>query len=177
MSLNQDNSEHEGEGQQWRNSAISVAVVGAIIAVMFYSAHSPARQESGVEPSSSATVSSAEVRDCIRAKRIEIVDDAGKVVGVVHSVGRGKEASAVLELVGHGAREGRMVHMDPQRVVISGDGGVTEFRHTGVEWKATMPSGKDDVMVRIGADSNGGSGAVKSSGFAIQSDSSPRVRP
>jgi hypothetical protein len=32
MSRNQDNSEREGEGHPWRNGAISVAVVGAIIA-------------------------------------------------------------------------------------------------------------------------------------------------
>jgi hypothetical protein len=162
MPRKQDNSEPEGEGHPWRNGAISVALAGAIIAVMFYSAHSPARQESGVQPSSADAAPPAEVRDCIRVKRIEIVDERGGIVGVLQGVDQNKEAFAVLELVGQGTLAGKFVHIDPRRLVISGDRGATEFWATGVQWTATVPPGKDDVMVRIDANSDGGFVQVKS---------------
>jgi len=162
MPRSEDNSERDGEGHPWRNSAISVAVVGAIIAVMFYSAHSPARQEGGVAPSSAAAAPSAEVRDCLRVKRIEIVDESGGIVGILQGVDHNKDSFGMLELVGHGTRAGRFVRVDPQRLIIVGDGGFTEVLATGAEWSATMPSGEDDVKVRIAADPDGGSVHVKS---------------
>jgi hypothetical protein len=175
MSRNQDNSEREGEGHPWRNGAISVAVVGAIIAVMFYSAHFPARQESVVQPWSAGAARSAEVHDCLRVKRVEIVDEAGRIVGVLQGVDHNKDAFGMLELIGHGTRAGRFVRVDPQRVIIVGDGGFTEVLATGAEWSATMPSGEDDVKVRIAADPNGGSVHVKSSASTASSGCSQRT--
>jgi hypothetical protein len=166
MSRNQDNSERGGE-HPWRNGAISVAVVGAIIAVMFYSAHSPARQEDGVQPWSAGSAPAAEVHDCLRVKRVEIVDEAGGIVGILqgvdHGIGQNKDAFGMLELYGHGTRAGRLVRVDPQRVMIVGNGGFVEVLATGAEWTATMPSGEDDVKVRILADPQGGSVHMKSS--------------
>ena len=100
MPRKQDNSEPEGEGHPWRNGAISVALAGAIIAVMFYSAHSPARQESGVQPSSADAAPPAEVRDCIRVKRIEIVDESGGIVGVLQASTRTKKLLQCWSLLG-----------------------------------------------------------------------------
>ena len=102
------------KAHRWRDSAISVAVVGAMIAVACYLGCSPARQEDGVGASSNDAEQSVEVRDCIRVRRIEIVEDAGRVVGVVRSVGRGEDSSAYLELLAHGDRgdrKGRLVHI------------------------------------------------------------------
>ena len=147
-----------------RDSAISAAVVGAMIAVAFCLGCSSAEQEGGLVPSSTAADASADVRDCIRVRRIEIVDDAGRVVGVVQSVGRGEDSSAYLELLAHGDRgdgKGRVVHIDPQMVFISGDGGSTWFWATCAEWASTSPPGEDDVMVRIDANSDGGFVHVK----------------
>ena len=162
MSRNQDHSEPEGEGHPWRNGAISVAVVGAIIAVMFFFTHSRARQESGGEASSAAAAPTAEVHDCLRVKRVEIVDEAGRIVGVLQGVDHNKDAFGMLELIGHGTRAGRFVRVDPQRLIIVGDGGFTEVLATGAEWTVRMPSGEDDVKVRIGADPDGGSMYLKS---------------
>jgi hypothetical protein len=69
----------------------------------------------------------------------------------------------MLELYGHGTRAGRLVRVDPQRVMIVGNGGFVEVLATGAEWTATMPSGEDDVKVRILADPQGGSVHMKSS--------------
>jgi len=72
----------------------------------------------------------------------------------------------MLELLGHGTRAGRCLHIDPQRLMITGDGGFTEVSATTAEWNATMPSGQDDVKVRIVAEPQGGSMHVKSSASA-----------
>jgi hypothetical protein len=69
----------------------------------------------------------------------------------------------MLELYGHGTRAGRLVRVDPQRVMIVGNGGFAEVLATSAEWSATMPSGEDDVKVRILADPQGGAVHVKSS--------------
>ena len=66
MNLNHDNAEHEGH--RWRDSAISVTVVGAIVAVAFDFGNFPPRQANMVEPAATNADQSAEVRDCIRAK-------------------------------------------------------------------------------------------------------------
>jgi hypothetical protein len=160
MPQNQDNWEREGEGHPWRNGALSVVVVGAIVAAAYFSGHSSAPQGSGVEPSAAPA---AEVHDRIRVKRIEIVDEAGKTVGVLQGVDLNKDAFAVLELVGHGRWAGQMVHIDPRQVTIVGEGGYAEVLATSAEWAATMPSGDADVKVRIGAAPDGGSVHVKSS--------------
>jgi hypothetical protein len=105
------------------------------------------------------------------------VDDAGRLVATLQGIGYGKDAFAVLELRGYGAREGRIVRIDPQRVLISGDGGFTEVCATTAEWTVTRPFGDADVKVRIGADADGGSVHVKSSDSVIQSDSFQRALP
>jgi len=136
--------------------------VVAIIAVMFYSAHSPARQENGVQPWSAGSAPAAEVHDCLRVKRVEIVDEAGGIVGVLQGVDHNEDAFGMLELVGHGRWAGRMVHIDPRQVTIVGEGGYAEVLATGAQWTVRMPSGEDDVKVRIGADPDGGSMYMKS---------------
>jgi hypothetical protein len=95
-------------------------------------------------------------------KRIEIVDEAGRIVGVLQGVDQNKEAFGMLELNGQGTRAGRSVRLDPQRLMIVGDAGCAELLATSAEWRATMPRGEDDVKVRIAAEPDGGSMHVKS---------------
>jgi hypothetical protein len=177
MSLNQAGFDQEGRSRIWRDCAMSVAVLGSLIAIACYSGHSTGRQETETEPTKTDADATGEVRDCVRAKRLEIVDDGGRTVFTVQGIGHGREAFAVLELRGYGAWEGRIVRIDPQRVLISGDGGFTEVCATTAEWTVTRPFGDDDVKVRIEADADGGSVHVKSSDSVIQSDSFRRALP
>ena len=164
MSQNQDDSQHEGEEHRWRNGAISVAVVGAIIAAAFYSNRSPALQQGGIEPSSAGAAMSADVCECIRVKRIEIVGEAGTTVGVLQSTGTTKDRSAMLELYGYGTRAGRFVRIDPQEVLIaSKEEGAVAVSATSAEWTVKQAPWEDDVMVRIAASPQGGAVYIKPS--------------
>jgi hypothetical protein len=180
MRRHQANSDSKSKGHPWRNGALSATVVGAIVAVMLYSARSPARQERETQPSSRGTAFSAEVRDCLRVKRIELVDEAGRTVGILQgvdlNVGQADDSFGMLELYGHGTKAGHFVRVDPQRAMISGNGRYANFSAACAEWAVSAPTGPDEVMVRISATSKGGCLHVKpSDATAPVNTSAPHV--